>query len=411
MGKPSLQCGDRATAREKQATAAPPRLMRADVVVVGGGILGAATLWELAARGVDAALFERASFAQESTGKSAAIVRMHYSNAPVVRMAVRSRDALMNLPETLGCDSVYTRSGWLFLLDESERQHAITNRQMQLGEGAISREVPLDELSDLIPGIEIGGLGHALFEADSGFADPVATTIAYLRAAQGLGAALNENVGVDRILVKNGAVTGVETGGRRILCGSVVLAAGAWSVQLADNIGLRLPVEITREQDVIYETSSANVAVAVSDQADRIYFRPLSSTELLVGRGYPKPYEVVDPNGYDTTIDEGFEADVRARLIRRIPSLSPVRTLGSRVGLYSVTPDWHPLLGPVESVRGLYLATGGSGHSFKLGPAIGEMLASCVLGLPIGYADIRLFALERFERGMSLTSTYGGNRA
>lgn len=383
----------------------------ATVAVVGGGILGATTLWELASRGIDAVLFDRGSFAEESTGKSAAIVRMHYSNAPVVRMALRSRQALLDLPQLLECDPVYTRSGWLFLVDESEREQAKGNRTMQLEQGALSAEVAGDKLADFIPGIESDGIGYALFEEDSGYADPVATAIAYLRAAERSGSTLREHVAVDKLVTQNGRIVAVIANGERLECESVVLAGGAWSRKLAREIGVELPLEITREQDVIYETSSPSVTIAVSDQADRIYCRPVSHRKLLVGRGYPKSYEVVDPDGYESVLDLAFERDVRERLTRRIPSLSPVNLVGSRVGLYSVTPDWHPLLGPVEAVDGLYLATGGSGHSFKLGPAIGEMLALSILGQGADYADIALFALERFGRDEHFTSTYGGNRA
>jgi glycine/D-amino acid oxidase-like deaminating enzyme len=88
-----------------------------------------------------------------------------------------------------------------------------------------------------------------------------------------------------------------------------------------------------------------------------------------------------------------------------------MRRVGGRVGLYDVTPDWHPILGPVEGLDGLFLATGGSGHCFKLGPAIGELVAGAVLGLQTGYADVRDFSLARFAEGREFRSTYGGNRA
>src|SRR5690242_18690673 len=104
----------------------------ASVVVIGGGILGATTAWELSSRGLDVAVFESATFGQESTGKSAAIVRMHYSNPEVVRMALRSRDAFVRLPEVFGCEPVFTTSGWLFLVDADDVEHAKHNRRMQL---------------------------------------------------------------------------------------------------------------------------------------------------------------------------------------------------------------------------------------------------------------------------------------
>jgi len=384
-------------------------------IVIGGGILGAVTLWELAHAGMSCALLEAGAFGRESTGKSAAVVRTHYSNPQVVRMALRSRDALANLPGVLGCDPVYRRDGYLFVVDAADREHAIANRAMQAAEGALSVEVGLDDLDGYLPGIDPEGISYVLYEEDSGFADPLATTIAYVEAARGLGAHAYEGAPVEAILVEHGAVFGVRAGGRTIGCDTIVLAAGAWSPALAATAGIELPVRITREQDVIYDTAPEQpVRHAVSMQVDRTYIRPLveeGDSLLLVGRGFPKPYDHVDADRYSPEIDEEFERDARARMTARFPRLRGMRFRHGRVGLYSITPDWHPLLGPVEGVAGLHLATGGSGHCFKLGPAIGELVAGEILGTPVFYADIHDFRLGRFADGDVFRSTYGGNRA
>ena len=145
-----------------------------------------------------------------------------------------------------------------------------------------------------------------------------------------------------------------------------------------------------------------------------MYFRPaseLGQRRLLTGRGYPKEYELVHPDAFDETVEPSFEADVRSRVTYRLPELAGMRAVDGRVGLYDVTPDWHPLLGPVDGYEGLHLATGGSGHCFKLGPAIGELVAGAIIDKPAGYADVATFSLSRFAEGRSLGSSYGGNRA
>lgn len=391
------------------------RLNGSTTVIIGGGILGATTLWHLSSAGMPCVLFESGGFGQESTGKSAAVVRVHYSNPQVVRMAVRSRQDLIDAPDALGCDPVYRRAGYLFAVDAAERENAIANRRMQLEHGASSIEVRIEDLGDYLPGVDPDGISYVLFEQESGFADPVATTIAYLNAARRLGAQTFEAAPVEEILVRDETVCGVRVGGRTVACDVVVLAAGAWSPALAATAGVELPLRVTREQDVVYETSPERpVSLAVSMQVDRTYLRPLveeDDSTMVVGRGFPKPYDEVEANGYRREIDESFEHDVRARVTRRFPHLRDIRVRHGRVGLYSITPDWHPLLGPVESVTGLHLATGGSGHCFKLGPAIGELVAGEILGNPASFADIRDFRLERFAEGEVFRSTYGGNRA
>jgi sarcosine oxidase, subunit beta len=384
-------------------------------VIVGGGILGATTFWELARRGEDVALVESGTYGHESTGKSAAIVRMHYSNPETIRMALRGRRAFIELPELLGCEPVYHRTGWVFLIGEDSAETAAHNRELQMREGSPSDEIPLDELERLVPGISADGIAYVLYEADSGFADPLATTRAYIEAGIRAGGSAREGAAVERIEVQNGAVAAVVVDGRRVPCETVVLAAGAWSKELAAPLGVELPIEITREQDVIYDTDGTPpVPLAISAQADRVYLRPLPErhgSSMLVGRGFPKEYEFVDPNSYDDEVDASFEADVRERLVRRLPRFAGIKMVGSRVGLYSVPPDWHPLLGRVDEVEGLILGTGGSGHAFKLGPAIGEMLAGELTGEPVDYADLDRFALSRFARGTPFVSTFGGNRA
>lgn len=386
-----------------------------ETVVVGGGILGAAIAWELSQRGMSCALFEAGTFGHESTGKSAAIVRMHYSNPQVVRMALRARELFSLLPDVLGCPPVYHPVGWLFLVDEANRENANRNHIMQLAEGSQSIEVPVGELDSYVPGINPEGIAYALYERQSGFADPLATTDAYVNAARSLGAQAYERAAVDSLVVESGRVRGVVVDGRRIGCDTVVLAAGAWSRALGRSVGIELPIQITREQDVIFETlPEPALPHSVSMQVDRTYMRPLVEEGdglMLIGRGFPKPYDYVDCDTYTRTVDDAFVSDIRTRMTTRFPRLAGMHLRGGRVGLYSVTPDWHPLLGPVRGVEGLHLATGGSGHCFKLGPAIAEMVAGEIVGDRPDYVDIGDFRLERFVENDVFNSTYGGNRA
>jgi glycine/D-amino acid oxidase-like deaminating enzyme len=377
----------------------------ASVIVVGGGILGATTFWELAREELDVLLLDAGSFGGGSTARSAAIVRCHYSNPEVVRMAVRSRDALRQLPLRLDCEPVYRRTGWLFLVDVHDADLAVANVAMQDDEGLES--VDVEDLETMLPGIDGSGIAYAVYEPDSGYADPVATTIAYIDAGRQAGGVARDHTRVDKIDVARDKVRGVRVGGELLECDALVLAAGPWSGELFE-----LPLEITREQDVVFEAApEATVPCAVSSQVDRVYMRPDGDGRLLVGRGFPKDYEQVDPHGYDDKVDAAFERDVHDRVAARLPRLASMRAVEGRVGLYDVTPDWHPLLGPVPEVEGLHLATGGSGHCFKLGPAIGELVANGLLGRKLEHADIDHFSVARFAAGRELRSTYGGNRA
>jgi glycine/D-amino acid oxidase-like deaminating enzyme len=380
-----------------------------EVIVVGGGIFGAATGWALAHEGVDVLVLDAGRIGGGMTSKSGAIVRCHYSNPEVVRMALTSREMYRQLPLHLECEPVYHRTGWLFIVDESEAEQAVANAEMQDHEGLDS--VDVDDLQEVLPGIDETGIAYALFEPDSGWVDAVAATQAYVEAMRRLGGEVREGTRVDSIDVEGGKVRGVRVDGELLPCETVVLAAGPWSLALGRSAGIELPLEITREQGVIFDTGSEpTIPCVVSSQVDRAYLRPAPDNCLRAGRGYPKEYEQVDPNFYDTEVDDSFEADVRERVVARVPRFEGMRRVGGVVGLYDVTPDWHPILGRTPEVENLVLATGGNGHCFKLAPAIGDLVAASVLEGSVKFADVGTFSVERFAAGRELRSTYGGNR-
>ena len=177
-------------------------------------------------------------------------------------MALRSRETLRRLPLLLECDPVYTRCGWLFLVDEESAAVALENAEMQDGEGLETFEV-LD-LQQFLPGAEEAGIGLALHEPDAGFADPVATTNAYVEALRGFEGRALEGTPVESVVVEGDRVRGVRVAGELLECDSLVLAAGPWTLKLAADIGLELPLEITREQDVVFETTRSSPSRARS---------------------------------------------------------------------------------------------------------------------------------------------------
>ena len=149
----------------------------------------------------------------------------------------------------------------------------------------------------------------------------------------------------------------------------------------------------------------------VSNMVDRTYFRPEADGLLLAGVGHPKENEPVDPDCYHSEADTDFVEDVTGRLERRLPGLAGAEVVSSWAGLYTITPDWNMMVGPASGVDGLYLAIGGSGHSFKLGPAIGRCLAELITEGRASTVDITPLRPVRFDEGSPLRSTYGGNRA
>jgi sarcosine oxidase subunit beta len=141
-----------------------------------------------------------------------------------------------------------------------------------------------------------------------------------------------------------------------------------------------------------------------------IYFHPFGA-EMLVGRGFPKEYEEVDPDRYNEAADPDFIEEVGERLMKRIPSMGESMPIRGYSGLYDVTPDWHPIIGIHSELQGFVSAVGFSGHGFKLGPVVGEAVAELILDGKSRTADLTILSPARFAEGKAVQSAYGGNRA
>ncbi len=386
----------------------------ADIIIVGGGILGTSLAYHLCTRGAGRVLLlEKGPLASGSTGKSAAIVRMHYTNRATVNLALRSRELFLQWTDRVGGPDMYHQTGWYFLTGPDQAEHVRANLAMNQSLGVDAELVGTDDLERHGWGMNLDDLGLVVHEAKSGWADPVQTCTGLAAFASQHGVEIQLNSPVSRLRSSGDRVTGVQVGTQSYEADQIVLAAGPWSGKLASTVGLELPLEIYREQEVMFQPQHAAGApdCPISNMCEQVYCRPKGDGRLLVGRGFPKQYETVEPDDYAVEHDAGFVQDVRQRLTRRFPAVGNMSVTGGVVGLYTVTPDWHPIVGSVAAKPGLWLATGGSGHSFKIGPATGQMLADLMTNGSCDWVDAELFGLERFESGRTFGSTYGGNRA
>jgi len=385
----------------------------ADAVVIGAGINGAAIALNLVKRGMrNIVLIDKHLIASGGTGRSAAIIRQHYSNEELVLMVKRSVDVFSHFDDEIGGDCGFVNTGWAFFVPSSVSEGFGKNIAMGQRLGVEVREIRPEDLRAIEPRVQIDDVARIAYEPGSGYADPVKTTHAYVQRFIDLGGRLQTLTAVTGLMHSHGRVTGVQTDQGEIATGVVVNAAGPWAARIASWVGVELPLEVTREEEIIVETADAGgpPRLCFSDMAQAFYYRPHGATQMLVGRGYPKQYETVDPDDFRTPVDVPFIRELRDRLRRRWPCFGDAVAVNSYTGLYDVTPDWHPVLGPVEGMDGLYLCAGFSGHGFKIAPAVGELMAELIEnGSPAVSLD--RFRLKRFHEGELLTAAYGGNRA
>jgi sarcosine oxidase subunit beta len=383
-----------------------------DVIVVGAGITGASTAYHLTQRGVGRVLMlERAEPAGGGTGKSAAIVRQHYSTPLMARLAKASVDMLAAMPKELGASGGYVASGYHFLAPPPLWAAAEKNAAMQRQCGVRTERVEPGQWAERLSWLNPEGVAGILFEPEGGYADPIATTEAYVAAFKSKGGELRTKTPVRGLLREGDAIAGVLLDEGPIAAGAVVNAAGTWAHFLARGAGIEMQLRTVREQDTVWEARPGRPIPpgSVSNAVDAIYIRPLGERRYVVGRGFPKDYVDVDPYNFKETADDDFVADVQARMERRVPGFAGARLIHAYAALYDVTVDWYPYIGPRRGLKGYYDACGGSGHGFKIGPAIGRELAGWIAS---GSAaeDFAALSYDRIAAGRLFNQSYGGNR-
>lgn len=384
-----------------------------DIIVVGAGITGASTAYHLKKRGVGRVLLlERREPAAGGTGKSAAIIRQHYSTPLLVRLARDSIDLLAAMPAELGRDGGYVGAGYCFLVSREMIDGARRNVAMQRELGIDTVMAETSRLPAQLPEMNPEGIAAIVYERAGGYADPVRATEAYVEAFVHLGGEFSRQTAARAILRTGDRVEGVLSDAGSLAAGWVVNAAGPWAKPLAASAGIDLPLRSVREQDTVWEMPRARAipTVSISNGVDAIYLRPLGERRFVIGRGFPKAYHDVDPYNYKETANVDFVADIAARAERRFPAFAGMRLVNSYAALYDVTPDWNPFVGPRAGLAGYADASGGSGHGFKIAPAIGRELAAW---LTDGSAaeDFRGFSHDRIAAGRLFAGAYGGNRA
>ncbi len=382
----------------------------ADILIVGGGVMGCSIAYHLARLGAGRViLLERQAICTGTTGRSGAIVRQHYSNDFTVRMAKESLHVFQHFADLVGGECGFTTTGMLVFSAEQGVEALRANVQLQQEQGVPTRLISGEEVKDVAPGYSGKGVALACYEEDAGVADPMATTSCFAQRARDLGVQIYEGVHVSRILTDHGRVTGVETVQGTFTAQKVVLAANAWSPALARTIGIDLPIIATRHPMLVLRRPDDfggrfGLHAVCLDLTRSIYLRPDIGGVTLIGSSENVLTES-DPDNYAQGLTE---EEIRYFATMGKGALTPLARAvprGNWAGIYDDTPDYHPILGRLPQYEGLYCAAGFSGHGFKLSPVVGQWMAQYMTSdqLP---DDMQHFAYERFERGQEIRPRY-----
>lgn len=370
----------------------------ANVVVIGGGVMGASTAYHLALKGEkDIVLLERQPFfGQGATGKCAGGIRYQFSTEINVRLSQISLPMLERFEEETGQAIDLRWIGYLFLLtNDADVQKFRHNVEMQNSLGVPTQWLEADEVRRRAPQLNAYDVLAGTYHEGDGLADPNGVVAGYVSAGRREGVRAFTDVEVTGICVEGGRISGVETNQGAIGCDVVVNAAGPWAAPISETAGAPLPVTPLRRQ-MLTTTPLPDLAPDfpfVIDFAQSLYFHP-EGDGLLTGMSNPH-----EKPGFDESVDEDWELVHMEKAIERLPLLERAGLQSHWAGLYEVTPDAHPIIGPVPHVDGYYVVTGFSGHGFMHGPVAGLLTAEYILNGAPKTLDISLLDYARFDEG------------
>ncbi|HSS89087.1 MAG TPA: FAD-binding oxidoreductase [Streptosporangiaceae bacterium] len=381
--------------------------MSADVVIVGAGVIGAATAFHLSLLGAgDVLVLDRATVGSGMSCRSSALVRMHYTFGPEVELAVRSDAMFGAWPDLTGRPGCVRRTGFVRIVSPGEEAALRANVAMQRALGARAEVIDAAGLKEVAPGLRADDVECAAWEPNGGYGDGAVVAGDLLAAARARGVRYRPHSPVAALLTDGGRVTGVELagsgsgtgGGDREHAGTVVLAAGVWSPALLRTAGVVLPIETELHRvAVLAHGEGRGAPVACIDSTTQTYFRPEAGGSMtLVGafagqRG-------ADPDAVASAAGEDLAPLVQAAS-HRVPALEDAGIVRGVTGVYDMTPDARPLLGRLPGLDGLIVAAGFSGMGFKISPAVGEGIAGLIAGAPAGSVDLAPFRPDRLSDG------------
>ena len=371
----------------------------AEVVVIGGGIMGASTAYHLARRGcTDVVVLEAGEmFGLGSTGLNAGGIRYQFATRVNVELSKLSIGMMETFADDMGQEVGLRRCGYLFMLDrEADLAQFRANVALQNSLGVPSRVVSASEIAEIAPEVDIAGIIGGTWCPLDGLVDPNGLLQGYVSNARRLGATLSTSTPAVGIDVSGGRVQRVVTKMGAIDTSTVVIAGGPWSGQIGAMAGIDLPIQPIRRQIAVTGPIPGlrpNFPFVI-DFSRSLYFHR-EGNGILTGMSNRD-----EPAGFDTRVDQEWRLHHVENAIERLPLLADAEIVAEWAGLYEVTPDDQPILGRIPQVSGLLACAGFSGHGLMHGPAAGLLMAEEILDGKAHTIDIDALRWSRFESGV-----------
>lgn len=369
---------------------------RADVVIIGGGIIGTATAYYLAKFGrKDVVVLEKGTVCSGSTGRCGAGIRAQWGTEMNCRLAIAALDIFEQLGDELGMDIGLNQGGYLLVAySEKEFENLKKGMELQNSLGIDSRVVSLSEAREICPALDASDATGFTFHSRDGHADPFLTTFAYLENAKKLGVKYFRNTECTGITVKGGRVVGVDTTKGHIDADVVINCAGGYAQIVAKMADIDLPNWGERHEIMITEPVEEGICPPMLMSFSGNYYIQQRPHGSIIAGMSPEGH----PEDFENKATWQFIEKMSSVMNKLLPATKGIRVVRHWSGLYDMTPDGSPIIGETEEIKNFYHSTGYSGHGFMLGPVAGKILAQSLTGSK-PYIDYSMLDYKRFERG------------
>lgn len=369
----------------------------AEVVIIGGGILGASTAYNLARLGMtDVVLFEKSYLTSGATGRCGAGVRQQWGTEMNCRLSRESVRIFENLQEELEYDHdiEFKQRGYLFLsFDEEMMNQFKKNVRLQNSLNIPSRLLTPEEIQEIAPHVNPEGLLGGTICPEDGHANPFHVTQAYAKAAERLGVKIYPYTEVTDIETNRGRVTKVITDKGSVSCKAVLNVAGGRAAEIGKMVGIDLPIRPERHEAMVSEPVDPIQDPMIVSLRHHFYIQQVPHGSFVMGQGDPD-----EPESFNINSSWKFIQELSGKISRIFPPLKNLRIVRQWAGLYDMSPDAQPILGESPEVEGFYTAAGFSGHGFMIAPYTSKLMAQLITGQE-PEMDISMLNYHRFETG------------
>lgn len=378
-----------------------------DYLIIGAGVIGTSVAFHLAKRRPGRiTLIDKGHVADGGSGRSSALIRMHYSFPPEVRLAVKSLEIFAGWKEIVGFPGDFRRTGFVRIVEAGEIERLRLNVAMQRECGADARVISREELKEIEPDWNVADVPAAAYEPGSGYGDGAGVANDFLAAARDRGVQYLPQTRVLGLRAEGGRIHGVATDKGDIDAPLVVAATGPWTRPLVREVGVDLPIETEYHEVLVLKNSPAMKpgGCACIDSITQTYFRSEGRDLTLVGAFYgPRG---ADPDSFPQVAGDETVAGMVEAAARRVPALEEAGIVRAITGVYDMSPDARPLMGEVPGVAGLHVLAGFSGMGFKISPAVGLTMSELILDGRSRAVDISDFRPGRFAEGKPIQAQH-----